>query len=625
MSLLTGARTYILYDFVIMHVLTPEMENFLTLHKYQLESSSIPKIFWEPLERKLRLQEFDAGDAFTLLKVDYEERVREPREPAWTVMVTPEEGISESDPNSIYLVDHAWTFRVSSALDQLRSNPELVTRLANMMDVNVEAEDDMTDKVYEEMWRYSQSYSLNAESAEDSVPIWYIMDEFGSGIQHCDEPNCRVVPFVHLPSQITYSLLFPLEDLECGEVVTRDYIEGPEQDPETRRALLLPWTPRVSFIDVPFTQVEPEEEFFSGGRIAENLPSDLSSCPTTNSPLKVYSEYSQVSEHLTHPSFVLTDDEDSADILWYTNHFKDYASLTPNKRVNQFPYESVLTVKDLLCVVCRRKAPDVKFDPETLETYPLWLPTTFNMKTELPQFVSYYERREAHGNDNIWICKPWNLARGLDTHISRNLNFMLRLPFSGPKIAQKYAENPVLFHRPGIGHVKFDVRYVIILKSVQPLTAFVYRQFFVRFANLPFQLSGLHEYERHFTVMNYENPSQLCHMKCADFVPEFESQHQEHKWDDVEASILVALRGALEGSASQPPPRGIPHSPQSRAVYAADLILTWRGDGEIQPKLLEINWMPDCQRACQYYPDFFNDIFCVLFLDQTQGKNVIPI
>jgi tubulin--tyrosine ligase-like protein 12 len=57
-------------------------------------------------------------------------------------------------------------------------------------------------------------------------------------------------------------------------------------------------------------------------------------------------------------------------------------------------------------------------------------------------------------------------------------------------------------------------------------------------------------------------------------------------------------------------------------------MLAWRSEGDkrvVQPKLLEINWMPDCQRACQYYPDFFNDIFCVLFLDQTRGKNVIPI
>jgi hypothetical protein len=30
-------------------------------------------------------------------------------------------------------------------------------------------------------------------------------------------------------------------------------------------------------------------------------------------------------------------------------------------------------------------------------------------------------------------------------------------------------ENPVLFHRPGVGDVKFDIRYILLLTSVNPL------------------------------------------------------------------------------------------------------------------------------------------------------------
>lgn len=65
---------------------------------------------------------------------------------------------------------------------------------------------------------------------------------------------------------------------------------------------------------------------------------------------------------------------------------------------------------------------------------------------------------------------------------------------------------------------------------------------------------------------------------------------------------------------------------QSRAVYAADVMLAWEGEEgarKVQPKLLEINWMPDCQRACVYYPSFFDDIFSTLFLGQR--KNVISL
>jgi hypothetical protein len=55
------------------------------------------------------------------------------------------------------------------------------------------------------------------------------------------------------------------------------------------------------------------------------------------------------------------------------------------------------------------------------------------------------------------------------------------------------------------------------------------------------RLTGLQEYERHYTVMNYENPSELCHMKCADFVTEFEHQQPDLKWDDIEVSITTIL------------------------------------------------------------------------------------
>lgn len=76
-------------------------------------------------------------------------------------------------------------------------------------------------------------------------------------------------------------------------------------------------------------------------------------------------------------------------------HFRELSVNSPSKRINQFPFENVLTIKDLLCVVCRRMADNDNSDQgRQLQTLPRWLPTTFNLKTELPQFVSYYQQRE---------------------------------------------------------------------------------------------------------------------------------------------------------------------------------------------------------------------------------------
>ena len=53
--------------------------------------------------------------------------------------------------------------------------------------------------------------------------------------------------------------------------------------------------------------------------------------------------------------------------------------------LNQFPCENLLTVKDCLASIARRAG-----GPEG----PAWLPRTFNLRTELPQFISYFQQRE---------------------------------------------------------------------------------------------------------------------------------------------------------------------------------------------------------------------------------------
>ncbi len=115
-------------------------------------------------------------------------------------------------------------------------------------------------------------------------------------------------------------------------------------------------------------------------------------------------------------------------------------------------------------------------------------------------------------------------------------------------------------------------------------------------------------------------------MFCHDFIVEFESQNPGRRWSSVERRVLGALRAAFAAAAAADPPRGVAGSPQSRAMFAADVMLAWEeGEGEdvdVQPKLLEVNWGPDCRRACDYYPEFFDDVFSVLFLGETEGRNV---
>lgn len=65
---------------------------------------------------------------------------------------------------SVYLVDHAWTYRVESARQQLMEVPGLLVRMASLMGLpfHGEAPDpDIVDLVLDNMWSFNQTYQLS--------------------------------------------------------------------------------------------------------------------------------------------------------------------------------------------------------------------------------------------------------------------------------------------------------------------------------------------------------------------------------------------------------------------------------------------------------------------------------
>ncbi|KAL2558902.1 tubulin--tyrosine ligase-like protein 12 [Forsythia ovata] len=137
----------------------------------------------------------------------------------------------------------------------------------------------------------------------------------------------------------------------------------------------------------------------------------------------------------------------------------------------------------------RFKLQSTKISPPPVERFatnsahgapPEWLEPTHNLETQLSQLLGDYYTREKAGVDNLWILKPWNMERTIDTTVTQNLSAIIRLMETGPKIFQKYIEHPTLFKGR-----KFDLRYI------------------VRLANNTYSLDmrSLFEYETHFTVM----------------------------------------------------------------------------------------------------------------------------
>ena len=63
------------------------------------------------------------------------------------------------------------------------------------------------------------------------------------------------------------------------------------------------------------------------------------------------------------------------------------------------------------------------------------------------------------------------------------------------------------------------------------------------------------------------------------------------------------------------------HSDVGRAVYGVDIMID---EKTMEPKLLEFTFGPDCNRACKFYPTFYNDLFEVLFLNR-ENQNIEPL
>lgn len=612
-------------------------DEFLLVHQHQLKTSCVPQLYWTTLFKKLRDEVYDAGEVFQIQLVEQEtdgseeDSDEEESTHTWKVIVNNEEGIKCMDKKHIYLIDHAWTYRVHEARQYLTQVPGLKERMATLMEVPTEdrEEKEIIDDLLKEMWRFNNTYSLGnfALGTNERLPIWYIMDEFGSRIQHSDMPSFKMAPFMYGPRQIAYSIIWPVIDLENGEEVTRDYVPN-IQHPQRRKATLLPWIP-CDFRDISYIQPEPDPSFFSAHRIEEDDTLDLKEVPPlpTDRKIKVCLDYPQ-SPEITDSRFEMVDSGEEADIVWTRQSFKSYKSLYIDGKyryINQFPSEQCVTVKDLLPIVCRR-AGTGKFDPDTLEGSPKWLPVSFNLNTELDKFVSYFQHREEKGLDNVWILKPWNLSNSADITISNNINQIIRFSESGPKIACKYISDTVTIHRADIkSDVKVDFRFLVFMASVKPLKLWVYKPFSVRRGHKQYELTDFDDFLRHLTYVGlYEFDVYRPGMYTEQFIEPFEAENPDVKWETIEASIHQMLLEVFQAATSKDPPAGITHFPLSRAIYGIDLLLQWQKDDKgqrfVQPMLSEVNFACDYTSWMEEYPEMLNDAFSTLFFNDTKGR-----
>ncbi|KAL6649321.1 hypothetical protein ACP70R_013545 [Stipagrostis hirtigluma subsp. patula] len=484
-------------------------------------------------------------------------------------------------------------------------------------------EEPLAERVIGAMWLYLMTYRLADEQKIDETPVWYVMDELGSALRHSDDANFRIAPFLYMPegklaSAISYTILWPTRDVHTGEECTRDYLFGIGEDKQ-RSARLTAWfhTPENYFIqEFRKYQEQLQSSSICASTKTKQKPSTKSIRPSDGRALRVFTDIPHVEEFLTRPEFVLTTDPKEADIIWVSmqvdSEVKNALGLTDQQYTNQFPFEACLVMKHHLAETIHKAWGS-----------PEWLQPTYNLETHLSPLIGDYCMRKRDGMDNLWIMKPWNMARTIDTTVTADLSAIIRLMETGPKICQKYIESPALFQGR-----KFDLRYIVLVRSICPLEIYLSDVFWVRLANNQYTLekTSFFEYETHFTVMNYIG--RMNHMNTPEFVKEFEKEQQVN-WLEIHERIRSMIRCVFESASAVHPEM---QNPFSRAIYGVDVML----DNRFEPKILEVTYCPDCGRACKYDTqalvgsqdvirgkDFFNMVFGCLFLDE--ATNVSPL
>lgn len=74
--------------------------------------------------------------------------------------------------------------------------------------------------------------------------------------------------------------------------------------------------------------------------------------------------------------------------------------------------------------------------------------------------------------------------------------------------------------------------------------------------------------------------------------------------------------GAAGGSGLPPGQAGLRPGPPAHLPGVRCPCFCASGKRVMQPQLLEVNFNPDCERACRFHPTFFNDVFSTLYLDE---------
>ncbi|ETN73771.1 hypothetical protein NECAME_13423, partial [Necator americanus] len=248
--------------------------------------------------------------------------------------LTSEENVSVSESDNEVTTDECERVIMEQKLEasaQGKTLPRLESVDARLCSA-VKEEPSAIDKILSNMWKYIQTYTvmlkqvgslviaatvvlfpktlwLFPEMDEESMPLWYIMDEFGVRISHSETPNVKVVPLYFIPQKAAYSVVFLTKEVRDGEEICRDFADNAlsRLHPEWRPFLLIPWLEHEFELKEELNREPADEIFFMSGRSLDVLPKEDAQQESLEAikkrdlslPLRVYADDLQLIEKLS--------------------------------------------------------------------------------------------------------------------------------------------------------------------------------------------------------------------------------------------------------------------------------------------------------------------------------------
>ncbi|CAE8632927.1 unnamed protein product [Polarella glacialis] len=100
------------------------------------------------------------------------------------------------------------------------------------------------------------------------------------------------------------------------------------------------------------------------------------------------------------------------------------------------------------------------------------------------------------GPMNVWVVKPGTSSKGSGVVCMQSLPEVLHhCKTASNRIVQKYVELPLLLY----GGRKFDIRQWVLVRSFEPLKAYMFSSCYLRFCNEPYDLGDLANRQRHIS------------------------------------------------------------------------------------------------------------------------------